>query len=397
MPLRPRPLSAVLSSLVTIVALGYPAHGALAAAKPKPLAKGPGRARSATAKRQKRWTDTLKQYENGAGLLVCDPVAVNAEAAVAEFGAGCGRWLHFIVAGHGELGKTPFWSDQETIRKSLGRGDLRLTPADLAKMAQRAGTSLGLTRVALGEISGSAADCTLSYQIWSLPERKEVGAPITLHGSEAEVVARLPLAAMGLSAAVGVAKPRLPVEVRESVDELRYLGSIPRVPMQSAPGADPAALRVIADQLAGAGDQSQSAPPGLATFLRMLYLGASGDLDGLAGAAKELIAGMPENVIVSGEFAKQACELRLPSALELPGQSLRKHLERFPNNYMLRAAQCRLQLRDDRPAEARRSAEQTVRCATRNPEAWTLLGSLIAQPAEKAVVTRCESETRAAP
>jgi hypothetical protein len=401
MPLRSRPLLGLMAGLITLACLNYLAPGVLAAAKPvtpkKSAARRPARARPAAVKKVRRWTDALKQYDNGAGILVCDPVAVEAEADVTEFGAGCGRWLHFVVAGHGELGKTPFWSDQETMRKALGRSDLRLTTADLAKVAQRAGINLGITHLALGEIRGTPAECSLTYQIWSVPEQKEVGAPLTLRGSEAEVIARLPLAAMGLSAAVGVTDPRVPLEVRESVEELRFVGSVPRVPVMNGPGMSAAQLHEIAARLDGEGDESKSSPPGLAAFLSMLYYSASGDLDPFTKVAKELARGMPENVLVAAEFAKQVCELKPPSAVELPLQSLHQHLERFPKNYALRSAQCRLQLRDDRRTEARRSAEQAVRCATRNPEAWSLLGTLVSLPAEKALVTRCESQTRAAP
>lgn len=48
---------------------------------------------------------TLKPVPSGNGLIVFEPIAT--DAALADFGAGCGRWLHLMVAGQSALGKTP--------------------------------------------------------------------------------------------------------------------------------------------------------------------------------------------------------------------------------------------------------------------------------------------------
>jgi hypothetical protein len=400
MPLRSRAMYRLTSALIALASFAVSASSLPAAPQrvaAKPAARSHGRARPAAPKKEKRWTDALKQYDNGAGLLVCDPAPLQADAAAAEFGAGCGRWLHLVVAGHGELGKTPFWSDQEITRKALSRSDLRLTKADLAKMAQRAGISLGITHVALGEISGSVADCTLTYQIWSVPGQKEVGAPLTLRGSAAKVMAGLPMVAMGLCGAVGISKPRIPVEVRESAEELQFLGSIPRVPAVQDPKMPAAQLQEIAARLSSGGDQSKSSPPGLAAFLSMIYHAASGEPSEAAVLAKELARAMPENVLVGAECASLAYELKLPSTVDFPAPWIKQGLERFPNNFALRTAQCRLQLLGDRKTEARKNAEHAVRCATHNPEAWSFLAGLIPQPGEKAAVNRCEIEARSEP
>lgn len=61
----------------------------------------------------------LTQMDSGPGVLVCEPVATGADRTAADFGAGCGRWLHLIVAGHGELGKTPSWFCADYARREL--------------------------------------------------------------------------------------------------------------------------------------------------------------------------------------------------------------------------------------------------------------------------------------
>src|SRR5205823_4499176 len=108
---------------------------------------------------------------SGPGLVVCDPVAVGADAATASFGDGCARWLHFTVAGQGALGKTPSWSARAVIPQLLGRNDARLSLADAAQLSR----ALGVTHVAVGRISGSAKRCTLTYQLYEVPARKAVG------------------------------------------------------------------------------------------------------------------------------------------------------------------------------------------------------------------------------
>ena len=55
-----------------------------------------------------------------ADIVVCEPVAKTPNAAVADFGAGCARWLFFTVGGRPELGQTPLWSDVERAPSEMG-------------------------------------------------------------------------------------------------------------------------------------------------------------------------------------------------------------------------------------------------------------------------------------
>jgi len=63
------------------------------------------------------------------GIAVWEPVATGADARTAAFAAGCGRWLHFAVAGQAELGATPAWMTPERFLDGLQRKDLRLSAA----------------------------------------------------------------------------------------------------------------------------------------------------------------------------------------------------------------------------------------------------------------------------
>src|SRR5205807_8581268 len=121
--------------------------------------------------RQKKvglWIDRLTPVMSGPGVLVAEPVAAGGRDELANFGAGCGRWLHLIIGGQGEFGKTPLWSDNEITWTGLGRNDLRLTRADLATLSKRPSLSLGITYLALGEIRRTANSVTLTYQWWSV-------------------------------------------------------------------------------------------------------------------------------------------------------------------------------------------------------------------------------------
>src|SRR5207244_1474163 len=127
---------------------------------PPPLALLPADRREAAAKAAIRVPpegramaaplSPLTAVASGPGVVVAEPVARQADAAAREFGAGCGRWLQFGVGGHGELGKTPLWSDLDRARRELGQPDLRLNRPEAMQLAR----VLGVTHVAIGEIQG---------------------------------------------------------------------------------------------------------------------------------------------------------------------------------------------------------------------------------------------------
>ena len=77
------------------------------------------RAAAARAIRTVEPLGTVRAAASGPGVVVAEPVARQADGTARDFGAGCGRWLQFVLSGHGELGKTPLWSDLDRARQAV--------------------------------------------------------------------------------------------------------------------------------------------------------------------------------------------------------------------------------------------------------------------------------------
>lgn len=172
----------------------------------------------------------IKPVISGPGIVVCEPVVQNADTATAEFGTGCARWLHFTVGGHAELGKTPAWESVGRAEEELGRSDLRLPIEIAAKLSDL----LGITHVAVGTISGHPTHCTLTYQLWQVPARQAVGAPLTASGTQKQVIAALPLIARKLLLHLGVTFPHAPASVAASPKEVRAVGQVAWEPLKQS-------------------------------------------------------------------------------------------------------------------------------------------------------------------
>jgi tetratricopeptide (TPR) repeat protein len=323
------------------------------------------------------WITRLTPVESGRGILICEPVAQDTDPATANFGAGCGRWLHLMVGGHGELGKTPLWADAETTRGELGRTDLRLGRPDLDRLAGRLSLSQGISHVALGEIQCRDGRYTLTYRLWGVPTSQPVGEPLTVSGSETEIIAGLPGMAKGLSAALGIAGPRVPPVVSETADELRFLGSIPWVPGIANRPFDVQRLHDLALQVFQT-SEAKPHPPVLAAFLDMAYQGTQHETSQVLSLGHGLTRVLPENTLVLAEMAGRAALTDQADIMEMPVQAVHRQLERFPNNYALQVAEHYLCRIDDRTDDARKAAERAVCCTPRNPNTWLLLGRILA-------------------
>lgn len=341
----------------------------------------------------------LAQVNNGPGVLVCEPVGKAAGAETTAFGAGCGRWLHLMVGGHGELGKTPLWSSLHHTQLELGRKDLRLAPTDAARLRQ----SLGITHAAFGEIQGDAARCTLTYRLWDLVAKKPVGEPLHLSGTEDEVRAALPGAATQLTRALGVPEPRVPSAIGETAADLRFLGSLRWIPDQ----LNEAQSKQLAELTAGtgAGSTPRPQPPTLAGFFSLLQAGNLRQAPRVLELARELATRLPENALLFGDLGRMALGAEVDTFAartgnvetvdtpagkraifrgtpKLPFVPLKTLLERFPNNYLFNSGQVYLHLVGKRHDEARQVAEQLVRCARANPDAWLQLSDAISEQAD---------------
>jgi hypothetical protein len=259
---------------------------------------------------------------------------------LANFGAGCGRWLHLIIGGQGEFGKTPLWSDFVTTQTGLGRKDLRLTRADLATLSTRPSLSFAITHLALGEIRKTAGSVTLTYQWWSLRTRKPSGAPVAVKGTEAVVVAQLPKLAARLCSALGIRDPHVPRGVAESVEDLRALGSCPRVPGQ---GGQRAALPHFAaldgrfappdGRFAPAGGANKQPLPVLAAFLNMISEGSLRHVPHVTATGDALTQALPDNALVYAEYLRWVARSCRATGSALPADAIKLQLARYPYSF----------------------------------------------------------------
>jgi tetratricopeptide (TPR) repeat protein len=328
----------------------------------------------------------LTQLENGPGILVCEPMGRGADAATVDFGAGCARWLHLIVGGHGELGKTPTWTCVLNAQRELKKHDLRLSLEQAASLHR----ILGITHVALGEIRGDANHCRLTYRCWQIPEKRAVGKPITVSGTRAELLAHLPRLAAALARTLGVTAPRVPPGVGETADELQTLGSLPWAPEDLYLSDAQVELleRLMRSHGAISSPDPSWHPAFLASFLDLIYRGSLWRWTGVLGLGRRLTTLLPENALVWGQWTREAHWVHyrsgeeFPGGVEIPLKALSPNVARFPNNYLYRMAESYFQQIGGRASEGRSLAEHAARCAARNPETWLFLGDSIFDQAD---------------
>jgi tetratricopeptide (TPR) repeat protein len=406
------PKSGVILTMVVALGGGLPALGRTSASRPKPHAapsakkippKAPGPSAksspavpSAIPPTQKTLlartpVERLRSVKSGPGILIAEPVAKQADAAVADFGAGCARWLHMVVGGHGELGATPLWESVDRARRELGRADARFTLDDATQLTHM----IGVSHVALGTISGSESHATLTYQLYWIPDRfpmgrprLPVGKPITLTDSEDQIVAGLPgmarkLATLLLDTPIpaelmkkkplpdgaknllqpGKRLPRIPASVGLSARELQTLG---RSPMRPVPGLSQESGQLL----------SNLAPKSPLAGLMLLCAGLFNDVPRLTPVIGSLLQQAPDNVLIVGEIGYK---MGIPASLPDLRAALDRNLHNYPDNYQLALCDRWRHLADKNVNRERAAAEQMVRCAISNPEAWLLLGMTISR------------------
>ena len=315
--------------------------------------------------------EKLKPVAGSVGVMVCEPVAEPADVATASFGTGCGRWLHLTVGGQAELGQTPMLSSIPRAQTEMGRTNLRLTPTE----ADRLCSILGITHAAVGRISGSAARCMLTYQIYALPGHRAVGPPVRAVGTSAQVLAQLPQMARALAARLGVAKPRVPATIAAAPADMALLGSLPWFPADAAAPAQVSRLRVLAARLPLAG----------VVLFGTATPGSSEAQD--ARQTQMLLSQTPDNPLVWGTVGRGAPAQLVPRQAQLTAD-----LRKFPHCYLFAATQAWLQRSLGHHGLEMQWAERTAQYAPRNPEAWLTLGSTVAQAGEELRKGRVASE-----
>lgn len=300
--------------------------------------------------------DQLSTQASSPGLVVCAPVA---GGAAAQFGTGAARWLDFTVAGLPQMGQTPLWAGRDRAQTEMKRSNLALTPADAAKLAG----IVGVPTVAVGTLTGSPVNLTLSYQLLHFPGGKAVGAPLTLTGTQAQITAQLPALARQMAARLAVPTSALPGAVGLSPAELSFLGSLPLYTDNGLPAAQSKPLLALATK----------AP--LARFFAMNTVGDSID-DRWRAEAKLLQGQQPVNALVWAQIGRSGPSLLATNFAPLA------HLRRtYPKNALFAAATTWTQRSRQQMGAERRAGEQAVQNAPRSPDAWLSLGWTISQQA----------------
>lgn len=319
-----------------------------------------------------QWTsvDSLALTGHSPGLIVCEPVAVQADAGTADFGVGCTRWLHLSVAGLPQMGQTPLWSSLRRAETEMTRTDLRLTPTQ----AKQLSTILGVTHVATGQITGTAAQCTLTYQLFSVPSGTAVGAALTATGTSVQVLSQLPALGRRMAASLGVSAPALSAPIRAAPSEIGLLGRLDWYPDDTLPISQTHQLQAMAPHLPLAG---------------LFLVNTTGDLTDAqwSDAVKALLAQNPDNALIWAQIGFSS-----PSLLSLARPQLTRDLSAYPQNTLFAAANTWMLRRLKNPNAERRAAEQTVQNAPRNPDGWLTLGSTISEEGGRLRQSRLASE-----
>lgn len=303
---------------------------------------------------------SLQPLPSGAGLVVGAPVAKDAK--LADFGAGCARWIFLHAGGQGELGKTPLWGTVDNGRKQIGAKNWQLTPEQGAKLAQ----AVGATHAATGEIANQNGKIRLIFALQKADDNSQVGEPLVLTGTREQIVAQLPAAARQIAARLGAKKPVVPAKIAIKTDELEFLGAVPYWGAQTddMTEIEAAQLRKI----------SPREP--LASVL--LERGGTIKTDeAWAPIVAQAVRNAPQNPLVIGDIAFLGAQM-----LKTHNAVFSKTAKQFPKNYIMAAAQsCAHRVAGDRTGELN-WAETAVRAAPNNPTAWLELSAALGNNAQ---------------
>jgi tetratricopeptide (TPR) repeat protein len=222
------------------------------------------------------------------GLFVCEPVVNGTNSAsISNFGIGCGRWLHVVAAGQPELSRSPLWSDLERIKQELRRDNIQLSPND----ARRLRPITGVTHIACGTITGSSANCTLTYQVYQLPFLNTVGPSVKQTGSFDQISENLPRIARSIDIDLGISSPQIPA-ASLTAEDLTTTGKLAFNPEP----ADPDLLLL-----------SQFSAQNPVAALELLYSRAAKDQIVLDNTVRSLLKLAPTNAIAISAIAEHHC------------------------------------------------------------------------------------------
>ena len=306
--------------------------------------------------------DTLTQYDNGAGLAMADPTLAGVsegevpeeQQPLANFGAGCARWLFLHVGGHGELGKTPLWVSITRALADMGKRQTRISAEEAPDFAAR----MGATHVAVGNIEGNDEKLTLTFRLLD-SAGKPVDEPLVASGTKTEVLKALPGMAVELAERLGVKKPRVPEQVPISAEDLQFLGRVYFEPVNLREEKHVERLREIAER------------SNLAALFYYMHAAAHQERSEIVWAIERLAKSAPDNALIwSGVALRAKIVLEFP-AFETFMETVKPNLARYPNSYLYTSAEVFFRRRFISWFKtSREAAEHSIRCATKNPEAW---------------------------
>lgn len=312
--------------------------------------------------------DDLRPVASGPGVVVCEPRSNSTDASVTAFATACGDWLHLIVAGQPEFGQTPTWESLARARQELSRNDMALNLDQACELYR----ILGVDEVAIGMVQGTANRCTITYRAFGTPSAKAIGKPVVLSGSETQILSELPTAARSMAILLGARSPIIPASVgTANPDDFAFLGGIKH-------GTDVSALPE--NQQKRLVSLTQHIPTAGMLYTQSLAMDKETTM---IPAIKTLVAQLPGNPLVYTHIGWQddLDMLAYRSAIEA-------EYRKYPNNYLL-ATQMTWLSREDFDSQAERdSAEQAVRSAYRNPDAWLTLAYTLSNEADAVRVGR---------
>ncbi len=307
----------------------------------------------------------LIQLDNGPGVVVCEPVAAGMPRPLRDFGAGCSRWLHFQVAGHPELGKTPTWDNLNDVMIALDRRKGWMTPEEAAHLSTR----VGATHAAVGRISGSVQSCTLEYQLYEVPAKRPVGPSLKVSGSLTKVASQLPQMARQLCSGLGIPRPAVSERVVESPADLQLLGGLPR-PQRSI---------LSAQQTARLASLAATSP--LAGTLYVFDGLASGSGEEITRRSEVLLQLVPDHPVAWGTIGLCHYNSGSSTAGKL-SQRIEQLAQKQSGNYQIRSAYANLTALSQNWVQTRYLEEEAIRCATRNALAWHPLSQALGNQAQ---------------
>jgi tetratricopeptide (TPR) repeat protein len=307
---------------------------------------------------------------SGPGLIVCEPLISGAQAgstpgaSAANFGAGCGRWLHLSAAGLPQFGKTPSWYGFDYALREMGKSDGRINQKEAAQLAK----ILAVTHVATGELKGSQTGSTLTYHLWKLPEQKEVGAPLVLRGNRAQIAAGLPGVAKSLAARLKGDASLVPAKTEVSAPELELIGAAPRQTEFPLDAGAAQKLKALA---------ARSPVAGVEYLAHLSAVESATDTiaatQNTEKMARTLHAQSPQNTLVLAQITSFAAQVLAKSPTR---QSLVAH---FPNNYLIAYSESVQQnLRGNRAAQ-KQAALRAIAASPQSAWAWLQLEFALAE------------------